>query len=40
MVQELEVDKFITHTVPFAEINKAFELMLKGEGLRCVIRME
>ncbi|KAG6435886.1 hypothetical protein SASPL_100767 [Salvia splendens] len=25
---------------PFAEINKAFELMLKGEGLRCVIRME
>ncbi|KAK6114994.1 hypothetical protein DH2020_007263 [Rehmannia glutinosa] len=37
---ELEVEKFITHEVPFAEINKAFELMLKGEGLRCIIRMK
>ncbi|KAK6114993.1 hypothetical protein DH2020_007262 [Rehmannia glutinosa] len=40
MNKELEVEKFITHEVPFAEINKAFELMLKGEGLRCIIRME
>ncbi|KAL0351576.1 UNVERIFIED_CONTAM: Alcohol dehydrogenase 2 [Sesamum calycinum] len=40
MKKELEVEKFITHEVPFAEINKAFELMLKGEGLRCIIRME
>ncbi|KAH6759141.1 alcohol dehydrogenase 1 [Perilla frutescens var. frutescens] len=40
MKKELEVEKFITHTVTFAEINKAFELMLKGEGLRCVVRME
>lgn len=39
MNKELEVDKFITHSVAFAEINKAFELMLKGEGLRCIIRM-
>ncbi|CAA6660351.1 unnamed protein product [Spirodela intermedia] len=25
---------------PFSEINKAFDLMLRGEGLRCLIRME
>lgn len=40
LLQELEVEKFITHTVPFSEINKAFEYMLRGEGLRCIIRME
>ncbi|KAL2537635.1 Alcohol dehydrogenase class-P [Forsythia ovata] len=40
MKKELELEKFITHEVPFSEINKAFELMLKGEGLRCIIRME
>jgi len=39
MLQELELDKFITHSVPFSEINKAFDYMLKGESLRCVIRM-
>ena len=40
MRKELELDKFITHSVPFSQINTAFDLMLKGEGLRCVIRME
>ncbi|RWW64621.1 hypothetical protein BHE74_00028128 [Ensete ventricosum] len=40
MNKELELDKFITHSVPFSEINKAFDLMLKGEGLRCIIRMD
>jgi alcohol dehydrogenase class-P len=40
MSTELELEKFITHEVKFAEINKAFEYMLKGEGLRCLIRME
>nr|GMD85192.1 alcohol dehydrogenase [Ipomoea batatas] len=39
MNKELELEKFITHEVPFAEINKAFDLMLKGEGLRCIITM-
>jgi alcohol dehydrogenase class-P len=38
--QELELEKFITHTVPFSEINKAFDLMAKGEGIRCIIRMD
>ncbi|GKD97197.1 alcohol dehydrogenase [Tanacetum coccineum] len=36
---KLKLEKFITHEVPFSEINKAFDLMLKGEGLRCIIRM-
>jgi len=40
MKKELEVEKFITHSVPFSEINKAFDLMAKGEGIRCIIRME
>jgi len=40
MTGELELEKFITHTVSFSEINTAFDLMLKGEGLRCIIRMD
>ncbi|CAN6475786.1 unnamed protein product [Victoria cruziana] len=40
MNKELELEKFITHEVPFSEINKAFEYMEKGESLRCIIRME
>jgi alcohol dehydrogenase class-P len=40
MRKELELEKFITHSVPFSQINTAFDLMLKGEGLRCVMRME
>nr|POF00723.1 alcohol dehydrogenase 1 [Quercus suber] len=39
-LKELELEKFITHEVPFLEINKAFEYMLKGDGLRCIIRMD
>lgn len=40
MNKEIEVDKFITHEVPFTDINRAFDLMLKGEGIRCIIRMD
>nr|P05336.1 RecName: Full=Alcohol dehydrogenase 1 [Hordeum vulgare]CAA30600.1 unnamed protein product [Hordeum vulgare subsp. vulgare]prf//1410317A alcohol dehydrogenase 1 [Hordeum vulgare subsp. vulgare] len=40
MKKELEVEKFITHSVPFSEINTAFDLMAKGEGIRCIIRMD
>ncbi|XP_006662819.2 alcohol dehydrogenase 2-like [Oryza brachyantha] len=40
MNKELELEKFITHSVPFTEINTAFDLMLSGESLRCIIRME
>ncbi|KAK3032440.1 hypothetical protein RJ639_037167 [Escallonia herrerae] len=40
LLQELELEKFITYKVPFTEINKAFDYMLKGEVLHCIIRME
>jgi alcohol dehydrogenase class-P len=40
MKNEMELDKFITHSVPFSEINKAFDLMLSGQGIRCVMRMD
>ncbi|KAG1331212.1 alcohol dehydrogenase 1 [Cocos nucifera] len=40
MNKELELEKFITHSVPFSEINKAFDYMLKGESLRCIIHMD
>ncbi|XP_059453168.1 alcohol dehydrogenase [Corylus avellana] len=40
MNKELEVEKFITHHVSFADINKAFEYMLNGQGLRCIIRLD
>ncbi|CBI19963.3 alcohol dehydrogenase 3 [Vitis vinifera] len=36
---DLQLEKFITHEVSFSDINKAFDYMLKGEGLRCIIRM-
>lgn len=39
-LQELELEKFITHEVRLSEINKAFDYMLKGESLRCIIRMD
>ncbi|KAI5669040.1 hypothetical protein M9H77_18893 [Catharanthus roseus] len=40
MDKELELDKFVTHEVCFEDINKAFDLLLAGESLRCVIWMD
>ncbi|KAI4354467.1 hypothetical protein L6164_003327 [Bauhinia variegata] len=40
MNKKLELHKFITHSVPFSDTNKAFDLMVKGEVLRCIISME
>ncbi|XP_047341643.1 alcohol dehydrogenase 2-like [Impatiens glandulifera] len=40
MNKELELEKFITHEVSFSEINKAFDYMLKGESLRCIISFD
>ncbi|XP_020529095.1 alcohol dehydrogenase-like 7 isoform X2 [Amborella trichopoda] len=37
---ELQLEGFITHEVSFQDINKAFDLMLQGECLRCIIRMD
>ena len=28
---QLKVDEFVTHTMPLADINKAFDLMQRGE---------
>ncbi|KAB1204020.1 Alcohol dehydrogenase-like 1 [Morella rubra] len=38
--KELALDAFITHEVSFPEINKAFELLLEGKSLRCIIWMD
>ena len=38
--QELELDKFATHEVKFEDINKAFELLLEGKSVRCIIWMD
>jgi Zn-dependent alcohol dehydrogenase len=39
MSKEIRVEEFITHELPFSEINKAFELLLEGECLRCVLHL-
>ncbi|KAF3520911.1 hypothetical protein DY000_02062294 [Brassica cretica] len=38
-LKELDLDKFITHTVPFSKINEAFDYISKGECIRCIIDM-
>ncbi|KAL5067705.1 hypothetical protein RYX36_018592 [Vicia faba] len=40
MKGEPELEKFITHRIPFSEINKDFDYMLKGESIRCIIKMD
>lgn len=37
MCKEIRVEEFITHELPFSEINTAFELLLEGNCLRCVL---
>ncbi|KAJ7958981.1 Alcohol dehydrogenase-like [Quillaja saponaria] len=34
------LDDFITHEVSFQDINKAFQYLLEGESLRCIIWMD
>ncbi|KFK32944.1 hypothetical protein AALP_AA6G309700 [Arabis alpina] len=36
---ELELDKFVTHEKKFEEINDAFQLLLEGKCIRCVLWM-
>jgi len=38
MAGELKIDEYITHKMDFKDINKAFELLHKGECLRCVLK--
>ncbi|XP_044478684.1 alcohol dehydrogenase-like 3 [Mangifera indica] len=33
----LNLDEFITHELPFEKINEAFQLLLDGKSLRCVL---
>ena len=34
---ELKCTEYITHRMPFSKINEGFELLEKGECLRCVL---
>lgn len=38
--KELHLDEFITHEVNFKDINKAFDLLIQGKSLRCIIWMD
>ena len=37
MEGKINIDDLITHTMPLADINKAFDLMLAGESIRSVV---
>mmetsp|Transcript_1921 Transcript_1921/g.5838 ORF Transcript_1921/g.5838 Transcript_1921/m.5838 type:complete len:689 (-) Transcript_1921:194-2260(-) len=37
MAGELKIDEYVTHKMEFKQINEAFELLHKGECLRCVL---
>ncbi len=37
MDRKIEIDPMITHTMPLADINKAFDLMHAGESIRSVV---
>ncbi|GLJ39564.1 hypothetical protein SUGI_0808350 [Cryptomeria japonica] len=39
MNKEINLDTFITHEKPLADINTAFDLLLAGKSLRCVMQM-
>ncbi len=39
MEGKIRIDELITHTMPLAEINKAFDLMHAGESIRSVVVM-
>jgi S-(hydroxymethyl)glutathione dehydrogenase/alcohol dehydrogenase len=34
---KINIDDLITHVLPFAQINKGFELLRKGESIRTVL---
>lgn len=35
--QVVDLDKFITHELPFDKINEAFQLLVEGKSLRCLL---
>lgn len=38
--KELNLDGFISQEVDFKDINKAFDYLLQGKSIRCIIRMD
>ncbi|GAB2289277.1 hypothetical protein Dimus_023582 [Dionaea muscipula] len=38
--KELQLDKFVTHEMKFDDINKAFDLLIQGKCIRCVMWMD
>ena len=39
-LQEFDLDKFVTQRMEFSDINLAFQLLLEGKCLRCVLKMQ
>jgi S-(hydroxymethyl)glutathione dehydrogenase/alcohol dehydrogenase len=37
---KIDIDSLITHTMPLADINRAFDLMRAGESIRSVVRFD
>ncbi len=37
---EIKVDEFVSHTMPLEDINRAFDLMHQGDGIRSVISFD
>ncbi|XP_058217809.1 alcohol dehydrogenase-like 2 [Rhododendron vialii] len=37
---ELNLEGFVTHEISFQDINKAFDLLLQGKSIRCIIWMD
>ncbi|KAI9083751.1 hypothetical protein K1719_034219 [Acacia pycnantha] len=37
--QEVKLDEFITHELPFDEIHEAFDLLVSGKSLRCLLHL-
>ena len=40
MKGDIQLEPFVTHTMPLEEINEAFDLMHEGKSIRCVIHFE
>ncbi|MCO5600337.1 hypothetical protein L7F22_054448 [Adiantum nelumboides] len=40
MDKSLDADKFVTHELPFDEINEAFKLLIDGKSLRTVLHLQ
>ncbi|XVF12850.1 hypothetical protein REPUB_Repub08aG0155100 [Reevesia pubescens] len=39
MCGTLKLDEFITHELPFEKINEAFQLLVEGKSLRCLLHL-